>query len=365
MACPRPRVPFPRLAPSRRPAGRPGRVPATRPGAAGPRLVAACLISLLGALAPVRAVSGDSTTIVVTDDVHLEGDGNDQGATNTGSWTTIQVGEVNGATVGRRRALLRFDLSSIPDNAVITSATLRLYMAAAAGSAGDNIYVYRLLTDWTESGATWETRDGAAAWGSLGANGAGDREGDHLGYRGSYPNEAAGWKEWTLSATSKAELDAGHGVLLRSGSETNAEWHFYSSENGSLRPELVVVYSVPTSTPSATPTDTPLPPTATDTPVGPTDTPLPPTATDTSVAPPATDTPIPATATPVPTQTNTPSPCATASDDEYGVTLSSGNCLMVSRRASFGEIYIALAGFTLAALFAARWLYDLVMRWLS
>jgi hypothetical protein len=72
---------------------------------------------------------------------------------------------------GLRRAVVRFDTSSIPSDATIVSATLTLNCTRAA-SAGDNISIHRALNSWGEgasialgeggNGATAETGD--ATW---------------------------------------------------------------------------------------------------------------------------------------------------------------------------------------------------------
>ena len=54
-----------------------------------------------------------------------------------------------------RRGLLRFDLSDIPANAVISSAELYLY--EQEDKLEQVTYVYRVTTPWTESGVTWNS----------------------------------------------------------------------------------------------------------------------------------------------------------------------------------------------------------------
>lgn len=56
-------------------------------------------------------------------------------------------------------SLLRFDLSSIPAGAVISSATLGMYVQA--DRTNNTATIYRMLTPWTEAGASWSDSDGA------------------------------------------------------------------------------------------------------------------------------------------------------------------------------------------------------------
>jgi len=124
----------------------------------------------------------------------------------------------------------------------------------------------------------------------------------------------------------------------------------------------------PTNTYTPTPTFTPsLTPTPTDT--------FTPTPTDT-----ATPTPTD-TATPTPTDTLTPTPTDTATltptftpsltptstptaNYQSRVILTSGNDLLVERRWSFGELFIAIVGLIIASLISIRLIYDVVRQWL-
>src|SRR5574341_1141387 len=57
-------------------------------------------------------------------------------------------------------ALLRFDLSSIPTDAVVNLAQLQLYLIAASDPppASVSINVYRATQSWNASTVTWNTR---------------------------------------------------------------------------------------------------------------------------------------------------------------------------------------------------------------
>jgi len=69
-----------------------------------------------------------------------------------GAQNTFEVRPDNGAD---RRGLVRFDLSSIPGNAIITSANLYLY--ERSNKTGQITYIYRVQTGWSETSATWNT----------------------------------------------------------------------------------------------------------------------------------------------------------------------------------------------------------------
>jgi hypothetical protein len=77
-------------------------------------------------------------------------------------------------------ALLRFDLSAIPADALAVSAQLRVYLESIAGApAGAEVSARRVTRDWVEGtlqgaepadGATWLTHDGTNAWVTAGAD---------------------------------------------------------------------------------------------------------------------------------------------------------------------------------------------------
>ena len=82
-------------------------------------------------------------------DVYIEKDNPDD---NYGSVKEISV---RAKDDGDLRGLLRFDLSDIPSNAVITSAVLYLYETSESSTQVTGIY--RLTRAWTESEVTWNT----------------------------------------------------------------------------------------------------------------------------------------------------------------------------------------------------------------
>lgn len=75
-------------------------------------------------------------------------------AYNEPAYTTISSG--TSANTGPRRALLRFDLSSIPANATVVSSTLRL-VQSSKGGATSTVSVYRATQAWTETTVTWSS----------------------------------------------------------------------------------------------------------------------------------------------------------------------------------------------------------------
>jgi CubicO group peptidase (beta-lactamase class C family) len=82
-------------------------------------------------------------------------------AVNYGSGDTISVGYFSGDGASTYRGLARFDLSSLPAEAVIISADLSLY--ADAGTVSKQIQARRLTGDWAEITATWNNQPDAEA----------------------------------------------------------------------------------------------------------------------------------------------------------------------------------------------------------
>ncbi len=92
-------------------------------------------------------------------------------------------------------AILKFDLSSIPTNAVITDAKLYLYQTHAGGDSAYDVPVHRISGDTPViASATWNTYDGTNSWGAT-LGGRGDIE---AAESTNSLNTTAGWKVWDV-----------------------------------------------------------------------------------------------------------------------------------------------------------------------
>ena len=203
----------------------------------------------------------------------------------TGNWENLYTGI---AGDGRKRSLLRFDLSGIPSGAMVDSATLSIYLYS--GDAGHTVNVHRITSAWSESGVTWNSLGNAYVASPVCSFGT-----------------ASGWRTADVTALVRGWLSGtydNYGLLLddpaSSGSAT-----YYASEYGTIseRPKLEICYH--TGTPgTATPTGVTTP-----------------TSTPTRTSTPT------ATATVVPgsTATRTPTQTATMPAAETTVTLQQGN----------------------------------------
>jgi hypothetical protein len=89
------------------------------------------------------------TGLLPSDDTYID---ENLPTANYGSDPTFRVRPNNNS---ERRGLVRFDLSAIPANAIITSADLYLYETRAI--PGQTTYLYRVTRTWSEASVTWNS----------------------------------------------------------------------------------------------------------------------------------------------------------------------------------------------------------------
>jgi hypothetical protein len=151
----------------------------------------------------------------------------------------------------KRRSYLKFDLSGIPDNAIITSAKLHLYRYEGEAE-GETIGSYYVSDDtWTESGITWNN---APAMGSqMSSTAVGPDDGGYI---------------WDVTSQVSSEI-TGDDILsvgLKFAVESKTKHQDFCDReltgdncNDVQGPYLEIVYTLPTTT--TTTTTTTLPPT--------------------------------------------------------------------------------------------------------
>jgi hypothetical protein len=169
-----------------------------------------------------------------------------QPTTNYGTEIDIRIGEETGNPNFINRTLIKFNLSALPADATINSATLSLRATVDAASAATTYRVYRLKRAWTESGATWNTYDGTNNWQTAGGFGTDDCEQTDIGSRAFTATETLNqFKDFVLTPTTKAALDLGNGWLIKADAELNDCYRFNSSDDatGVNRPQLVIDYT--------------------------------------------------------------------------------------------------------------------------
>jgi hypothetical protein len=224
-------------------------------GRTGPGIVAGAL-GLAGAAGLARA--DILTTNPVRDNTIFSNDA----SLSDGAGPTMYVGQTQGN--GFRRAVMQFDLSSIPAGATVSSVSLTMKVIRTRGSG--NYELHRVLASWGEGAsnagspggggtpamtgdATWNDRFLASgAWATPG----GDFSPTVSGAAGIAGAGAVVWASAGMAADVQAWLanpSQNFGWLLRATVETagaNAK-EFGSRENGTAgnRPSLTVVYTVP------------------------------------------------------------------------------------------------------------------------
>ncbi len=172
-----------------------------------------------------------------------------KGATNA-NYGSCNIIFLDGNFVNR--SLLKFDLSGIPSNATITSATLSLVKTGGSNSA-TNVNVHRITADWAEgsgpcSGSSgvsnYNKRLSGTNWGTAGGDYDSTVEavtsvGGNATYSWSINNLVQNWVNGT---------DANYGLLLKYATEGFSNQKTFGSREhntASNQPKLSVTYTVP------------------------------------------------------------------------------------------------------------------------
>lgn len=186
-----------------------------------------------------------------------------QSGTNYGTATQLRVGYRN--TNDRHRAVIAFNLSSIPEGATITNAQLGLYYYST--QAGDDTStqlgysVHRIQQspnrDWQELEVSWDDYSTGNAWSTGGAD-FNATPTDTVLLNDSNLSSFIEWNVTVDVANFYANLSENFGWLLKEDTDTNSprsRKNFYSSNYGgntSLHPYLIVNYTLPPSPPNVT-----------------------------------------------------------------------------------------------------------------
>ncbi|WNG50992.1 DUF3616 domain-containing protein [Archangium minus] len=170
--------------------------------------------------------------------------------TNNGGDTSISAsGDTPAGSGNENYILLQWDVSSIPANAVVRSASIVVTVSDKADQTYD---FYELTRAWTESQVTWEQADSSHDWASNGADGSGDRDTTSLG---SIRASSTGTYTVTLNARGLAVVQkwvstpsSNHGVIIANKDNDN-RLEIRSSEYStrSSRPKLTVTWELPGS----------------------------------------------------------------------------------------------------------------------
>lgn len=191
-----------------------------------------------GGLGPVQSLSLQPS----------EADANDTfmstfaATTNYATNGVIRIGGVSGHVW---RGLIKFDLSSIPAGASITSATLSLYAVVDNSENARTFRVYRSKRAWVEDQATQNIYSTGNNWQTAGGFGANDCEQTAIGSRDFTATETLNqFKDFPLLPDTIEGLDLGNGWLVKADTETSDHYQFKSASDLEplLRPKLAITY---------------------------------------------------------------------------------------------------------------------------
>lgn len=194
-------------------------------------------------LAPTSAYAGTADTYIRENTA----------TTNYGSAPTLQVdGDEPSTSTQDMSILLAWDISSIPETAIVEAAEILLNVT----NISTGVYTcYGLERSWLESEATWNLASSGSAWAGPGATSGTDRNNTPLctvsaGTTGSLtiPFNEAGLsrvQEWVNFPSNN------HGIIISDPATTDgADFHSSETATAMARPRLNVIYRMNASPPA-------------------------------------------------------------------------------------------------------------------
>ncbi len=176
---------------------------------------------------------------------------------NYGTSAEISIGESKNFASHAVRTLIKFDLTSIPASAAVSSAQLSLYMYFNDSSNARTHRVFRTLRDWVENQVSWNNYSSGNAWSTAGGFHADDCEQTDIGSLAiAEPATLNQFYDWDLTPAGVEGWISGaltnYGLLGKTDTELN-DMHGYKSSDeaiASKRPKLTVAYTVSAAAPS-------------------------------------------------------------------------------------------------------------------
>ena len=192
------------------------------------------------------------TTIVTSKDTHIrDSSASNYTSRNYGVYNRVLAGYYDGWGYGRLRALVEFNLSSIPSNATVTDCVLSAYQDVGAAHDSSNqahvLHVYRITSSWVEG-----VKNGGA--GSVCWNDQPTKNDTSLASLSVNGLAAGAWQDWSGSALNSIVQGwingtyANYGVMIMNdvSNETDDGAHkFYSDDMGYNAPKIWIEYTVP------------------------------------------------------------------------------------------------------------------------
>ncbi|MEW5897312.1 MAG: DNRLRE domain-containing protein [Nanoarchaeota archaeon] len=163
-----------------------------------------------------------------------------------------------------RNALFEFNLSSIPAQATVIVAELKLYVLSLGIGPDPIVYAHRINRSWTEgtgdgdvtnNGATWNTYNGTANWSTAG----GDYDLTVWSSTTIVKPTVNVWYGWDVTELIKSWLNdtfSNYGLLIRTNTTSSGTSSFTSSDysDAQYRPLLRINYTLPLTFTFASPT---------------------------------------------------------------------------------------------------------------
>ncbi len=161
---------------------------------------------------------------------------NDSSPTTNFNTSYLVVGRSATEFLPRYRTYLRFTFGTIPTSAIVTSAQLRLSLQATEGTGSMNVEVRRALATWTSTTIVWNTQPASSS--AVTTVNVSATAGTIAVF-----NLVSAVQGWVNGST------INNGLVLQAANETSTgQTRTFASNNHvttSLRPELVVTYSLP------------------------------------------------------------------------------------------------------------------------
>ncbi|HQP03480.1 MAG TPA: Ig-like domain-containing protein [Bacteroidales bacterium] len=157
-----------------------------------------------------------------------------------GSSAKLEVGKIFSGTKAKR-ALFSFNVSEIPSDAIIQTATFSA-LRTAGDAVSQVINLHQVTETWTESKVTWNLAYSGHNWTS-----AGGTFGSVLSSTTVLANGRYYWDVLNSVQAWVSGSSSNYGVLLKTGETIDKKHVFASREDGTVskRPSLTVTYVVP------------------------------------------------------------------------------------------------------------------------
>jgi len=213
------------------------------------------LVVIFSALIPARNVAAQEGSITV--DIQPDGDSmkdsfiyKELPGLNEGGNPVLSVGEPVGLE-RTHRALMEFNLTGLPMDLSVSSATLTLTIKDNQWSnTARTLYVYVINNDWAEYSVNWDWRyNTQLAWAEPGVMGDGDILPEPVGSYSMTPGMTIN-STIAITITDTTVIEAlvkqnYFGFLLAMDVEHDDLYEFYSSDysNADYRPKLTVTYT--------------------------------------------------------------------------------------------------------------------------